>query len=75
MKPLDDFMAKGNAIHGLLDIVNEAGASVYSASELASELPGAKKVLKSAAMTYVAALLSSLLQLLRLVLIANRRRD
>lgn len=25
---IDDFMAKGNAIHGLLDIVNEAGASL-----------------------------------------------
>lgn len=25
---IDDFMAKGNAIHGLIDIVNEAGASL-----------------------------------------------
>ena len=33
------------------------------------ELPGAKKVLRAAAMTYVAALLMSLLQLLRFVLI------
>ncbi len=40
------------------------------------ELKGAKKVLRAAAMTYVAAVLASLLQLLRLVLINNsRRRD
>ncbi|MDO5702593.1 MAG: zinc metallopeptidase [Lachnospiraceae bacterium] len=41
------------------------------------ERDGAKKVLTAAALTYVAALLSSLLQLLRLVLIArgNKRRD
>lgn len=40
------------------------------------ELRGAKKVLSAAAMTYVAAVLSSALQLLRLILISNsRRRD
>lgn len=43
------------------------------------ELSGAKKVLTAAAMTYLAALTGSLLQLLRLILIAssrnNRRRD
>ncbi len=43
------------------------------------ELSGAKKVLPAAAMTYLAALAGSLLQLLRLILIAssrnNRRRD
>ncbi len=39
------------------------------------ELKGAKKVLKAAAMTYVAAVAASALQLLRLLLIANRRRD
>lgn len=40
------------------------------------ELAGAKKVLRAAAMTYVAAALSSALQLLRLVLLSNsRRRD
>lgn len=43
------------------------------------ELSGAKKVLTAAAMTYLAALAGSLLQLLRLILIAssrnNRRRD
>ncbi len=36
------------------------------------ELTGAKKVLSAAALTYVAALLSSILQLLRLILIARR---
>ncbi len=39
------------------------------------ELKGAKKVLKAAAMTYVAAVAASALQLLRLFLIANRRRN
>lgn len=39
------------------------------------EIKPAKKVLKAAAMTYVAAVASSALQLLRLLLIANRRRD
>ncbi len=39
------------------------------------ELPAARKVLSAAAMTYVAALASSLLSLLRLIVIANQRRD
>ena len=39
------------------------------------ELSGAKKVLRAAAMTYVAALAVSLAQLLRLILISGRRRD
>lgn len=38
------------------------------------EYAGAKKVLQAAAMTYVAAALTALLQLLRLILIANNRR-
>lgn len=38
------------------------------------ELPMAQKVLSAAAMTYVAALASSLLSLLRLIVIANNRR-
>lgn len=38
------------------------------------ELKGAKKVLKAAAMTYVAAAASTALQFLRLVMLANRRR-
>jgi len=41
------------------------------------ELEGAEKVLKAAALTYVASLFSSILQLLRLVLLtrSSRRRD
>ena len=39
------------------------------------ETKGAKKVLKAAALTYVAALAVSLMSLLRLMLIAGRRRD
>ena len=39
------------------------------------ELTGAKKVLTAAAMTYVAAVAATALQLLRLLLIVNRRRD
>lgn len=40
------------------------------------ELNGAKKVLRAAALTYVAAVISTALQLLRLVLLSNsRRRD
>ncbi len=37
-----------------------------------SELTGARKVLTAAALTYVAALLTSILQLLRLVLLTRR---
>ena len=39
------------------------------------EIKGARRVLTAAAMTYVAALATSLLSLLRLILIANSRRD
>ena len=39
------------------------------------EIPGARSVLSAAAMTYVAALATSLLSLLRLIVIANNRRD
>lgn len=39
-----------------------------------SELTASRKVLTAAAMTYVAALLTSLLTLLRLILLANRNR-
>ncbi len=38
------------------------------------DLRGAKKVLTAAAMTYVAAMVTAILQLLRLVLLSNRRR-
>lgn len=40
-----------------------------------NELTGAKKTLTAAAMTYVAAVASTALQFLRLLLLANRRRD
>lgn len=40
-----------------------------------SELPAAKKVLSAAALTYVAGAATAILQLLRLVLIAGRRRN
>ncbi len=39
-----------------------------------SDIRGAKRVLSAAAMTYVAAVIVSLMQLLRLVLMSNRRR-
>lgn len=39
------------------------------------EYEGTKKVLQAAAMTYVAAAATALLQLLRLIIIANNRRD
>ena len=39
------------------------------------ELTGARKTLTAAALTYVAAVASTALQFLRLVLLANRRRD
>lgn len=39
------------------------------------EVSATKKVLKAAALTYVASVASSLLQLLRLILIVNRRSD
>ncbi len=39
------------------------------------ELPGAKRVLSAAAMTYVAALATAIAQLLRLIVIVNRNRD
>ncbi|MDY3861075.1 MAG: zinc metallopeptidase, partial [Ruminococcus sp.] len=41
----------------------------------AEEYPGARSVLQAAAMTYVAAALTSILQFLRLLLIVNNRRD
>ena len=40
-----------------------------------SEVPGAKKVLGAAAMTYVAAVVGSLLQLLRLLILSGRIRN
>lgn len=56
-----------NASSRALKIVQEMGIVD------ADELKGSKKVLSAAALTYVAAALTSVLQLLRLVLIANSR--
>lgn len=59
-----------NASRRALTILNQ------SAMLEEDELAGAKKVLRAAAMTYVAAVISTALQLLRLVLLSNsRRRD
>ena len=41
----------------------------------ASELPAAKKVLRAAALTYVAGLATSLAQLLRLIILFGGRRN
>ena len=48
----------------------DAGGCLYG-----EELEGAKAVLNAAALTYVAAAVSSLLQLVRLLVIARNRRD
>ena len=58
-----------NASKRALSILSETGALD------GEELTGAKKVLNSAALTYVAALFSSILQLLRLILLTQRRND
>jgi len=55
---------------------NRAIAAIENSNLLiGDELTGAKKVLKAAALTYVAALAVSLMQLLRLLILVNRRRD
>ena len=59
-----EFNASRRALEGIRDI-----GILYD-----DELDGAKQVLTAAAMTYVAALVSSLLSLLRLIIIANNRR-
>lgn len=71
------------AIFQLVTLPVEFNASDRAITTLANsgilygeEINGAKKVLKAAALTYVAALVSSLAQLLRLILIfGGRRRD
>ena len=60
----------GNPYYIDLDILAKQGLLTKE------EQSGAQKVLKAAAMTYVAALATSLLSLLRLIIIANHsRRD
>lgn len=56
-----------NASSRALDILESSGMLTEN------ELRGGRKVLKAAAMTYVAALASSLLQLLRLIILARGR--
>ena len=58
-----------NASRRAMQILSEGNLLV------GEELSAAGTVLRAAAMTYVASLFSSLLQLLRLVLLTNRRRD
>ena len=59
-----------NASRRALGILNSE--AILSDDE---ELKGARKVLTAAALTYVAAFFSSVLQLLRLLIIVNGRRD
>ena len=59
-----------NASRRALSILNSE--AILSDDE---ELKGARKVLTAAALTYVAAFFSSVLQLLRLLIIVNGRRD
>jgi Zn-dependent membrane protease YugP len=71
-----------STVFQLLTLPTEFNASQRAVAAIESsnlligdELDGAKKVLKAAALTYVAALAVSLMQLLRLVILVNRRRD
>ena len=59
-----EFNASRRALEGIRD-----SGMLYD-----DEMEGAKQVLTAAAMTYVAALATSLLSLLRLIMIANNRR-
>ena len=70
------------AFFQLVTLPVEFNASSRAMSALAStgilnenELRASRKVLTAAAMTYVAALLTSLLTLLRLIILANNRRN
>lgn len=60
-----EFNASSRAMNTLVDTEMLAG----------EEVRGARKVLSAAAMTYVAALLMALAQLLRLIILTNRRSD
>ena len=71
-----------STVFQLLTLPTEFNASRRAISAIESsnllvgeELDGAKKVLTAAALTYVAALAVSLMQLLRLLILVNRRRD
>ncbi len=59
-----------------LDASRRAMAAIHAPDMLSSEeSKGARRVLTAAALTYVAALASSIVQLLRLIAMANRRRE
>lgn len=58
-----------NASARAISVIKDSGMLV------ADEVPGARKMLTAAAMTYVAALATSLANLLRLLLIFGRRND
>jgi len=71
-----------SAVFQLVTLPTEFDASrraLVSIQELSllsdEELTGAKKVLRAAALTYVAALAVTVMQLLRFVLLVNRRRN
>ena len=49
--------------------------AIESSGYTSSDVQGVKKVLGAAAMTYVAAMLSALANLLRFIMINNRRND
>jgi len=58
-----------------LNASNRAVASLNETGILSqTELPRARKVLNAAALTYVAALITTLAQILRFLMMANRRR-
>ena len=59
-----------NASARAIDVIEQSGLLRDE-----TEINGAKKVLRCAALTYVAALISSLANLLRFILIFTRRRD
>lgn len=70
-----------SALFQLLTLPTEFNASRRALAAIeesgilsSDEIPAAKKVLSAAALTYVAALAVSLMQLLRLVMIANNRK-
>lgn len=58
-----------NASSRAMDVLESSGI-LYD-----EEITGARRVLKAAAMTYIAAAIASIAQLLRLIALSNRRRD
>lgn len=79
--PIGIFLFAFTTLFTLITLPVEFNASKRALVSLESsgilspnELEGARKVLQAAALTYVAAALASVLSLLRLILISNRRR-